>query len=101
MKSAMKLITIVTEGILKNEVAKLIMHHGASGYTVSNAQGTGSRGTRTGDWEGPNQKFEAIVTAEVADAILANLGENYFRNYAMVAWTTDVHVLRGEKFGKA
>lgn len=95
----MKLITVVTEGILKDEVAEVIMKCGASGYTVGNSEGVGSRGTRTGDWEGPNQKFESVVSEEVADAIMTALAGKFLKNYAMVAWISDVEVLRGDKFG--
>lgn len=99
MKTAMKLVTVVTEGLLKDEVAALLKRCGATGYTVSRAEGEGSRGVRARDWEGPNQKFEAIVTGPVAEAILHALSDSYFENYAVVAWTTDVEVIRGGKFG--
>lgn len=99
MKSAMKLVTVVTEGLLKDEVAALLRKHGATGYTVTRAEGEGSRGIRARDWEGPNQRLEAIVTPAAAEAILDALADSYFQNYAVVAWITDVVVLRGEKFG--
>jgi nitrogen regulatory protein P-II 2 len=99
MKTPMKLVTVVTEGLLKEEVAALLRRHGATGYTVSRTEGEGSRGVRARDWEGPNQKFESIVTPPVAEAILDALADSYFQNYAVVAWITDVIVLRGEKFG--
>lgn len=99
MKTPMKLVTVVTEGLLKDKVAALLKSSGATGYTVTRAEGEGSRGVRARDWEGPNQRLETIVTAPVAEAILDALSDSYFENYAVVAWITDVVVLRGEKFG--
>jgi nitrogen regulatory protein P-II 2 len=99
MKTAMKLVTVVTEGLLKDEVAALLRRCGATGYTVSRSEGEGSRGVRARDWEGPNQKFESIVTAPVSEAIMHALSDSYFESYAVVAWITDVEVLRGVKFG--
>jgi hypothetical protein len=99
MKTAMKLVTVVTEGLLKEEVVALLRRHGATGFTVTRAEGEGSRGVRASDWEGPNQRIEAIVAPPASEAILAALGDEYFENYAVVAWVTDVVVLRGEKFG--
>lgn len=95
----MKLVTVVTEGLLRQEVAALLKRCGATGYTVTRAEGEGSRGVRARDWEGPNQRFESIVSAPVAEAILHALSDSYFENYAVVAWVTDVVVLRGGKFG--
>ena len=99
MNTPMKLVTVVTEGLLRDQVAALLRRCGASGYTVTRAEGEGSRGVRARDWEGPNQRLETIVTAPVAEAILHALSDSYFENYAVVAWVTDVTVLRSEKFG--
>ena len=92
------LISIVTEGILKDRIAKLLLSHGVSGYTVIRAEGEGSRGVRALDWEGPNQKFEVITTQAIADQVIEDLSQNYFDNYAVIAWLTEVSVLRGDKF---
>ena len=99
MKTAMKLVTVVTEGLLRDEVAALLKRCGATGYTVTRAEGEGSRGVRARDWEGPNQRLETIVPPPVAEAILHALSDSYFENYAVVAWIPDVEVLRSGKFG--
>lgn len=97
-KIPLKLVTIVTEGLLKDEISTLLRKHGATGFTITRTEGEGSRGVRAQDWEGPNQRFECIVSEEVADKILDELGQTYFKDYAVIAWLTDVAVLRGEKF---
>jgi nitrogen regulatory protein P-II 2 len=40
-----------------------------------------------------------LVTPEVAHQILQHVSEQYFADFAVVAWSTDVEVLRGEKYG--
>lgn len=98
MKVPLTLVTIVTEGLLKDEFATLLRKHHATGFTISRTEGEGSRGVRARDWEGPNLRFECIVAPEVAEKILAEVEKTYFENYAVIAWLTDVRVLRGSKF---
>ena len=47
---------------------------------------------------GDNVRLEVVVSPEVADAILERLAQEYFPNYALVAWVADVQVVRGEKY---
>ena len=94
----MKLVTIITEGLLKEKVIALLKRHACTGFTVSRTDGEGSRGVRASDWEGPNLKIESIVSLETADTIVEELSEKYFENYSLIAWITDIQVLRGEKF---
>ncbi|MEM1085589.1 MAG: transcriptional regulator [Verrucomicrobiota bacterium] len=97
-KVPLKLVTIVTEGLLKDEMGSLLEKMGATGFTITRCEGGGSDGVRAQDWEGPNQRFECIVSEEMADAILDEVGRVYFKDYAVIAWLTDVAVMRGEKF---
>lgn len=96
--TAMKLVTVVTEGLLKEKVIALLKRHACTGFTITRTDGEGSRGVRASDWEGPNLKIESIVSVETGEAIVEDLAEKYFDNYSLVAWLTDVQVLRGEKF---
>ena len=97
----MKLVTIVTERLLKEQVIALLRHHACTGFTITMAEGEGSRGVRASDWEGPNLKIESIVSVETGEAIVEELAGKFFENYSLVAWITDVQVLRGEKFATA
>lgn len=97
-KVSLKLVTIVTEGLLKEEFMTLLREHGATGFTITRSEGEGSRGAKTRDWEGPNLRFECIVSEKTADAILENIGQVYFEDYSVIAWISDVTVLRGSKF---
>ncbi len=94
----MKLVTIVTESLLKDKITALLKRHACTGFTISRTDGEGSRGVRASEWEGPNLKIESIVSVETGEAIVEDLAQKYFDNYSLVAWLTDVQVLRGEKF---
>ncbi|MDB4353806.1 hypothetical protein N9Z02_00725 [Akkermansiaceae bacterium] len=98
MKKKLSLVTIVTEGILKEQFTELLLENGASGFTITRAEGQGSKGVRARDFEGPNLRFEAIVSPAAADQILDTVEKKYFENYSVIAWVSNVEVLRGDKF---
>ena len=98
MKTPLTLVTIITESLFKEKIRKILRDKGATGHTLTNCQGEGSRGSGAPDWEGPNIKIEAIVTPEIADSILEAISDSYFENHSVIAWTTDVNVLRAGKF---
>ena len=57
------------------------------------------RGVRNAGWESnSNIRIEVICTAAVASAISLHLQDNYYANYAMVVYSSDVSVLRPDKF---
>jgi nitrogen regulatory protein P-II 2 len=76
----------------------LVRGRGATGFTLTKVEGVGSRGVRASDWEGRNVKIETIVASETADEILEALSDTYFEDYAVIAWLSEVNVLRGTKF---
>ncbi len=96
----LKLITIVTEGLLKDKMIDLLHEQGATGFTIIRAEGEGSRGVRATDWEGPNFKFEVVASEEVASKILDAVQEKYLTHYAVIVWQSNVDVLRGDKFSR-
>lgn len=96
----MKMVTIVTEGLLKDQILDLLRRHKISGFTISKVQGEGSKGVHASEWEGPNLKIASIVSPKVADAILDEVAEKFFDDYSVIAWLTDVSVLRGSKFSR-
>lgn len=92
------LITIIAERLLKKQLTELIVEKGAKGYTITDATGEGSRGIRASEFEGRNIKLEAIVNQEVANKILTAVSETYFENYAVITYTENVKVVRGDKY---
>lgn len=98
MNISMKLVTIVAENILREQLLTLIKKHGATGWSVTAVEGEGSRGNRTSDFEGRNAKIETIVSTRAATAIMAEVAEHYFANWAIITYSADVEVLRGGKY---
>lgn len=94
----MKLVTIVFENVLKDEIGRLVDEAGATGYTIVRAEGKGSRGVRAAEFEGPNFKLQTIVDDEVAELIFSKLAGDYFEDFAVIAWEAEVGVLRSKKF---
>ena len=94
-----KLLTVVTEAALERELVREIERLGAHGYTVTDARGKGGRGIRNAGWNlSANIRIEVVCSADTAHAIAAALKERYYDNYAMILFTSDVEVLRPEKF---
>lgn len=94
----LKLITIVSERILKNQIIKKILECGAKGYTMIEATGEGSRGIRASEFEGRNIKLEVIASDEVANKIFQVIRTEYFENFAVIVYSQNVQVVRGDKY---
>lgn len=95
----MKLVTIVCEAHARLPVTKLLREVGAHGWTLFAVEGDGAKGQRPADIpEFANVQIEVIVKPEVADTLLECLGRDYFPRYTMIAFESDVRVLRQEKF---
>ena len=95
----MKLVTIICEALAREPVKRLLAEAGAHGYTLFPVEGAGSRGQRVADIEEfGNVQVEVIVTPPVAEALLGRLQAEFFPRFAMVAYDSDVRVLRQNKF---
>ena len=92
------LVTIVAEAVLEDRMTHELLKLGATGFTVTDIRGRGSRGLRTGDIPGQGIRVETLVSAPVADAILQRAEVAWFPNYAVVAWSSVVQVVRGDKY---
>lgn len=94
-----KLLTVVTEAVLEASLTEALKELGASGYTIVNARGSGSRGVRDAGWSSSgNIRVEVVCDTDTAERIADHLREHYYRDYAMILYTADVSVLRPEKF---
>lgn len=93
-----KLLTIITEAVIENTLIKELDKLGASGYTVTDARGKGSRGMRTGTWDANSSiRIEVVCDAQAADVITTFIHSHYYENYAMILFVADVEVLQPEK----
>ena len=94
-----RLVTIVTEAILEVELCEVLEQLGATGYTVTNARGSGTRGIRdAGCSSSSNVRIAVVCKQGVAERIARHLRDNYYNDYAMILFESDVRVLRPEKF---
>lgn len=94
-----KLVTIITESALEVELCEQLERLGVSGYTVTNARGSGSRGIRDAGWSASgNVRVEVICSQELASRIATLMRDRYYDDYAMILFESDVRVLRSDKF---
>lgn len=95
----MKLVTIVCEAILEDRVVELLHEVGATGHTAFPVHGSGNQGDRSADIsEMANVQIQVLVKPSVAEALLNRLQNELFAAFAMVAYESDVRVLRPDKF---
>lgn len=95
---ALKLVTIVAEPVLEERLLEALHQLGARGHTVADIHGAGSRGMRASDPPGQGVRIEVVVGPDVAERIVEHVAEHYFPHYAVIAFVSEVHVVRGEKY---
>jgi nitrogen regulatory protein P-II 2 len=96
----LKLVTVVGETVIMEDIAQEGVQLGATGYTLSEVVGQGSRGARNVIVTGASKtmKLEFVVSMDVAEKILMHVSHNYFEHYACIAWLSDVQVVRGLQY---
>jgi nitrogen regulatory protein PII len=94
-----RMVTIVTEAALERALVGELESLGVRGFTIMDARGKGSRGTRQSDWaqEG-NIRVEVICDPALADSIAERVRDRFYDHYAMILFLQDVSVLRSDKF---
>lgn len=97
-QQATKLV-IITEKLLLRHIAKIIEDAGATGYTVSAADGKGSRNIRSSGQPAvadsfTNIKVEVIAASEeLARKIADEVAAKYFDNFSGITYLDPVEVL--------
>jgi len=96
----LKLVTVVGETVIMDDIAKEGLKLGATGYTLGEVIGQGSRSARNVIVTGSSKtmKAEFVVPMNVAEKILKHVSDHYFEHYACIAWLSDVQVVRGESY---
>lgn len=94
----LKLITIIAEPVLEERLKDTIKALGGRGFTITEVHGEGSRGMRASPLPGDGVKLETIVSATVADRLIEHVATHYFPRYAVIAYASDVSVVRGDKY---
>lgn len=94
-----KLVTIVCESSIEQQLTGNLSKLGATGFTVTDARGSGEHGYRDALWpENANTRIEVLCDEAVATRILDMIVASYYPFYTLVTFVTDVGVLRPEKF---
>lgn len=99
--STFKLVTIVTEPILANQIKSEIQEIGSSGVTTTEVSGEGNRHLNAGEVPGNKIKLECVVDPSLARKIMEHIAQKYFGNFSVITFSQDVEVLRPEKFHKS
>jgi nitrogen regulatory protein P-II 2 len=94
----LKLVTIIAEPVLEARITDELRKLGATGFNVVEGRGQGSRQLHATEVPGVNVRIETIVSPETAEVIVAHLAKQYFDAYAVIAYVSDVQVVRGEKY---
>lgn len=88
------LVTIVAESVLQEALCNLALRAGATGYTSLPCTGSGSRGVRRGLTDvDMNVKIEILAHPPVAQAIAAEVAEQYAPDYALILFMQPVSAL--------
>ena len=99
-----KKLVIVTEKVLLKKIAKIINQAGATGFTVVDAGGKGSRNIRSSGQPSvsdtqSNIKFEVLTRSrDVALKISDEVAAQFFDDYSGIAYLCDAEVLHAHKF---
>jgi len=102
-KPAKKLV-IVTEKVLIKKIASIIEEAGATGFTVVETGGKGSRNVRSSGQPNvsdttANIKFEILTeNRDMAEDIANKVAINFFNDYAGIAYICDAEVLYAHTF---
>jgi len=96
----LKLVTVVGETVIMQDIADEGLKLGATGYTISEVNGHGSRSARNvaSTTGARTTKVEFVVPGDVAEKILTHVSHDYFEHYAVIAWLSDVQVVRGQQY---
>jgi len=93
------LLTIVCEKLVAPHLIADLERLGVPGWTATPAHGAGHSGLHEGSWENDaNQRIEVVCGAELARTLSDHLLANWYDNYRVVCWLTDVSVLRPQRF---
>ena len=94
-----KMVVIVTEPVLEARLVKELHELGATGWSITDGRGAGSRHAHATDLPGANIRIEVIAPVDIADRIMDHVSALYFTHYSFIAYVMDVAVARGAKYG--
>ena len=93
-----KLVTIIAEPVLEPRITHELRRLGATGFTVVEGRGQGTRALHAAEIPGTNVRIETIVPPDTAEQNVQYLARTYFADYEVIAYLSDVSVVRGYKY---
>lgn len=93
-----ELVTILCEPALEQKILDLLREAGASGFSISRAEGDPAQGFLMEVVEGANVRIESVVQADTAERIVGEIERRFLRHRSLVVWQTEVRVVRPERF---
>ena len=89
----MTLLVIISETVLEDTLIDEISDLGAKGYTITDARGRGTHGTRAGRWtQGGNIRIEVIGNAQLCGRIVERLQRTYEKDYGLLMYTVPIEL---------
>lgn len=93
-----RLVTIISEPVVSKEIIALAKHLGASGFTSSDVRGEGSSDKSSGEVPDEKIKIEIVADSILAEKLMSEVAAQYFKNYSIIVYSSEIRVLRPEKF---
>jgi len=94
----LKMVVIVAEPVLESRLVTELRELGATGFSIVDGRGEGSRHAHASELPGSNVRIETIVPDDVAGRIMEHVSAHYFTNWSFIAYVTDVAVARRAKY---
>jgi len=93
-----KLVTIFSDDALQDEIITELKKCGVKGYTIEDAKGEGLHRARLSELEGTIIRIETVCNNAKCDEVMKMLSEKFFNEFSVIAYVSDVQVLRNERF---
>ena len=94
----LNMVVIVAEPVLESRLVTELRELGATGFSIVDGRGEGSRHAHASELPGSNVRIETIVPDDVAERIMEHVSAQYFTNWSFIAYVIDVAVARGAKY---
>lgn len=96
-----KLVTFICEPVLAYKIVEVTRSMGASGFTMVDVKGEGTGEKSSGEFPEEKVKIEVIVSKDLANQIMDRIAKDYFPDYSIILYSTDIAVIRSKKFETA
>ena len=95
-----KLVTVIFEPVLSSRILAISQGLGATGFTITEVRGEGKGTKSSGEIPDSKLKIEIVADPELAQKIMKALADQFFENYGLITYSSDISILRPEKFEK-